>query len=103
MWHCYWKFVLRITNRNFGGPKVLKFSGGECLIPHAFQSSIVNLDKNTTLETPLYSNARYAPVEVILNSRIKNVLGRRHCQDSRINIRQTLLNDFLLPMKVCRQ
>ena len=42
----------------------------------AFQSSIVNVDKNTTLETPLYSNARYAPVEVILNSRIKNVLGR---------------------------
>ena len=25
-WHCYWKFVLRITKRK------LKFSGGECLI-----------------------------------------------------------------------
>ena len=26
-WHCYYKFVLRITKRNFGGAKVLKFPG----------------------------------------------------------------------------
>ena len=33
MWHCYWKFVLRITNRNFGGPKVLNFPGENALYP----------------------------------------------------------------------
>ena len=46
--------------------KVLKFSGEECLITHAFQSSIVNLDKNTRLGTPLCKNAGYAP-EVVRN------------------------------------
>ena len=34
------------------------------LIPHALWSSIVNLDKNTTLGTPLCKNAGYAPEQV---------------------------------------
>ena len=60
--HCYWKFVLRNIKRK------LRFSRGECLIPgaydpqapHARRISIVNLDKNTTLGTPLCKNAGYA-------------------------------------------
>ena len=28
LWHCYWKFVLRITKQNFWGPKVLKVFRG---------------------------------------------------------------------------
>ena len=53
IWHCYWKFMLRITKRNFWGPNVLRFSGGECPIPNALRSSFINLDKNTTLGTSL--------------------------------------------------
>ena len=44
IWHCYWKFVLRITKQNFWGPKVWKVFRGECLILHTLQSSIVHLD-----------------------------------------------------------
>ena len=58
---CYWTFVLRITKRNFWGPRVIKFSRGECLIPHALRSSIVNPGKNTTLGTHLCKNAGYGP------------------------------------------
>ena len=61
IWHCYWKFMLRITKRNFWGPNVLRFSGRECPIPSTLRSSFINLDKNTTLGTSLRKNACYAP------------------------------------------
>ena len=53
---CYWTFVLRITKRNFWGPKVIKFYRGECLLPYALRSSIVNPGKNTIIK-----NAGYGP------------------------------------------
>ena len=56
IWHCYWKFALRITKRNFWG----NISRGRSLILHALWSSVVNLDKSTTLGTPLCKNTSYA-------------------------------------------
>ena len=62
-------------NENFPGENALyqePMTHRLLLIPHALRRSIVNLDKNTTLGTPLCKNAGYAPVIRILRLKLRN-------------------------------
>ena len=58
--NCYWKLVLRITN---GISEDLKYKNfvGNIIYPMPSAGHLVNLNKSTTLGTPLCKNAGYAP------------------------------------------
>ena len=62
-------------NENFPGENALyqePMTHRLLLIPHALRRSIVNLDKNTPLGTPLCKNAGYASVIRILRLKLRN-------------------------------